>query len=209
MVKRDGKKGNKSLTRGHLSTAGVLCLQRRKALLPLCGKLLPRSVAYLANIGKPVTPFIWSSCLDDHSRVMAVLAGRNNGIEGPAPGTAQNINRNCWIKASSYGPEHIIQIPDMDVVVDHHNVTTQIGAGMALASDESSLFRVAWVALFDCDHNHESLGWRRQINSTNVRNAGLLHSVPYCGCPQTGSIHAMNGWLERRSATNNRIVAMV
>src|SRR5262245_3560930 len=140
---------------------------------------------------------------------MAFLARRNNGVEGPAPGTAQNINRGCRIRASGYGPHDFIQIRDVDVLVYHHNVTTQIGTGMALASNKSSLFRVARVALFDRDDNHESLRWRRQINTTNVGNASLLHSVPYCGCPQTRPIHTVNGWLERRSATNNRIVAIV
>src|SRR5215472_18465308 len=140
---------------------------------------------------------------------MALLTGRNNGVQGPAPGAAQNINRGGRIRASRDGPDHFIQIRDVDVLVNHHNVTTQIGAGMALASNESSLFRVARVALFDRDDNHESLRWRRQINTTNVGNASLLHSVPYRGCPQAGPIHTVNGWLKRCSATNNRLVAIV
>src|SRR5262245_6345011 len=113
---------------------------------------------------------------------MALLAGRNNGVEGPAPGAAQNINRGGRIRASGYRPDYFIQIRDVDVLVHHHNVTAQIGAGMALASDKSSLLRVARVALFDRNYNHESLRWRREIDSTNVRNTGLLHSVPYRGC---------------------------
>src|SRR5262245_10223683 len=140
---------------------------------------------------------------------MALLAGRNNGVEGAAPGAAQNINRGGRIRASRDGPDHFIQIRDVDVLVNHHNVTTQIGAGMALASNQSSLFRVARVALSDRNNNDESLRWRGQINTTNVRNASLLHSVPYRGCPQARPIHTVNGWLERRSATNNQIVAIV
>src|SRR5262245_28871608 len=136
---------------------------------------------------------------------MALLAWRNNGVERPAPSAAQNINRGGGIRASGYRPDHFIQIRDVDVVVYHHNVTAQIGAGMALASDKSSLLRVARVALLDRNDNHESLRRRRQINSTNVRNAGLLHSVPHCGCAQTGSIHTVNSRLEGRGATNNRI----
>src|SRR4029453_5607182 len=99
---------------------------------------------------------------------MALVAGRNNGIEGPAPGAAENINRGGRIRASSYGPDHFIQIRNVDVLVHHHNKTTQIAAGMGLACDQSSLFRVAWIALFDRNDNHESLRRRREINSANV-----------------------------------------
>src|SRR4029450_2238634 len=140
---------------------------------------------------------------------MALLAGRNNGVEGPAPGAVENIDRGARTRASRYGPDNFIQIRNVDVLIHHHNITTQIGAGMALASDYSSLFRVTWIALFDRNDNHESSRRRREITSANVRNPSLLHSVPHCGCAQAGPIHTVNSRLEGRSATNNRIVAIV
>ena len=43
------------------------CLRSGKLFLPLRGKLFSRVVAYLANLGKPIAPFIGTSGLDDHS----------------------------------------------------------------------------------------------------------------------------------------------
>ena len=42
-------------------------LAQRQVVSPLRGKLFSRVVAYLANLGKPIAPFIGTSGLDDHS----------------------------------------------------------------------------------------------------------------------------------------------
>src|SRR6266850_2237269 len=89
--------------------SGMPCLHSGKLFLPLSGKQLSRIAADLTDIGESITPFIGTSCLDDHSRVMALLAGRNYGIEGTAPGTAQNINRGGRIRARGYRPDDFVQ----------------------------------------------------------------------------------------------------
>lgn len=115
--------------------SGMPCLHGGKLFLPLSGKLLSRIAADLTDIGEAITPFVGPGCLNDHSRVMALLAGRNYGIEGTAPGTAQNINRGGRIRSSGYRPDDFVQIRDVDVLVDNHHIPAQIGTGMALASD--------------------------------------------------------------------------
>ena len=66
---------------------------------------------------------------------MALLAGRNNGVKGPAPGAAKNINRSGRIRASGYGPDNFVQICDVYVFVYDYHVPTQVSPGMTLAGD--------------------------------------------------------------------------
>jgi len=47
--------------------SGMPCLHGGKLFLPLSGKLLSRITADLTDIGESITPFIGTSCLDDHS----------------------------------------------------------------------------------------------------------------------------------------------
>ena len=47
--------------------SGMPCLHGGKLFLPLRRKSLSRIAADLADIGESITPFIGTSCLDDHS----------------------------------------------------------------------------------------------------------------------------------------------
>ena len=70
------------------------------------------------------------------------------------------------------------------LVINDDDVAPEIGTRMALASNQRRLFRVAGITLLDRHGNHEALRRGREINSFDVRHAGLLHSIPHGGRAQ-------------------------
>src|SRR3990172_830425 len=160
-------------------------LDAGQLFLPFFGEFPARLITDCTYGWKPIAPLVRPHGFDDHARVVAFLARWNDRIEWPAPGAAQDIHRSRRIGARGHGPNDFVQIGDVDVFIDNDHVSPQVGAGVALASDQRGLFRVAGVSLFDRYDDHEALRRRRQVHSTNIRHASLLHAVPYHGGAQT------------------------
>ena len=77
--------------------------------------------------------------LDDHTRVETLLPGLNDRVERTTPAAPQEIHRRRRIGTSADRPQDFIGIGDIDIVVNHHDVTPQISTGVALARDQRGL----------------------------------------------------------------------
>src|SRR5918999_436090 len=140
---------------------------------------------------------------------MSLLAWLNDRIKRATPCAAENVDRGCWIRASSYCPDNFIDIGDIDIFIDNNHVPSQIGTGMTLRSHQGSLLCVAGITLLDSYNNHEPLRRGRQIDTANVRHPGLFHAVPHGSGAQAGTIHTVNRRLERSRTANNWIISIV
>src|SRR3990172_2915473 len=136
-------------------------LDAGQLFLPLFGEFPARLIADRTYGWKSITPLVRPHGFDDHARVVAFLARLNDRIEWTAPGAAQDIHRSRRIGASGHGPNYFVQIGDVDVLVHNDHVSPQVGAGLALASDQRGLFHITKISLFDRHDDHEALRRRR------------------------------------------------
>src|SRR5712692_312369 len=156
----------------------VTSLYGSQLLIPLCGEFFARLIGDLADIGKLIAPFIGAYSLNDHAGVMPFLTWRNNRIERPAPGSAQNVHMCRRVSSSAHRPHDFVQIGDVDVFINNHNIPAQISASVALAGDQSGLLGMAGITLLNRYDDHEPLGRRWKVDTLNIRHTGLLHSIP-------------------------------
>ena len=80
----------------------------------------------------------------------------------------------CGIDPGAHGPEDVVHIVDVDIVVDHHDVAAEIGAGLALRGDHRGLLGVAGIALLDRDRGEES-----SLGSSRRRARRARRLCPY------------------------------
>src|SRR5574342_373129 len=76
----------------------------------------------------------------------------NCRIGRTAPTAPDDLDRSLGVGPGGNGPNHIAQIGDIDVVIDHNRVSADVNARGALRSEHPSLAGMAWVALLDGDH---------------------------------------------------------
>src|SRR6266403_6170882 len=77
-------------------------------LLPFFSILIARVGADRARGGKLVAPFPRAHGFNDHARVMALLPGWNDRIEGTAPCAPQYVDRSRGIRARRHRPNPFI-----------------------------------------------------------------------------------------------------
>ncbi len=75
--------------------------------------------------------------------------GGQRGIGARVPRARDELDRFLGIGAREHRPKQVIEIGDVDIVVDHHDVFRGIGGGAALRCDVRGLHRVARIALRD------------------------------------------------------------
>src|SRR5258706_5317981 len=82
---------------------------------------------------------------------------------------------------------------------------------MTLRCDNSSLFGVPWIALFDRDDHHQpAAAGNREPYTFDVRHSGLFHFVPNQCRSEIRTIPAkFCRRTARRRTENNRIVAVI
>src|SRR6185295_7331605 len=105
---------------------------------------------------KLIAPFVRARRVNDGSRVKALALGRNGRIQWTAPAASQDIDI-LRLGAGRDRPNYIVRVIDIDIVVDDHDIATEIGTGAALTCDERRLLRMAGVALFNLDDGKEAI----------------------------------------------------
>src|SRR4030095_8010406 len=138
-------------------------LNLSQLLLPFLRIFIARVRADRARRGEFIAPVPRPHSFDNHPRIMALLSGRYDRIEWYTPSAPQNIDQRRGVGTRRHRPQRFIDMGDIDVLVNDDNVASQIGAGVALAGDESGLLRMARISLFDRDDNHKSLRRRRPV----------------------------------------------
>src|SRR5262249_52029933 len=116
---------------------------------PLFRYLLFQFAAGPADFGKFLLPFVGPRRIDNRPGAMTDLIAGNARIERTAPGAAQDINRLSWIRTAAESPQHLFGIADIHIIVHHNHVAAEVGAGAALARNQSSLPCMTWIALLD------------------------------------------------------------
>ena len=77
-------------------------------------------------------------------------------IERPTPRPRNDVDRLSRLAAGAHGPEHLLEIHHVDIVVDHDGVAPEIGAGVNARGRVPDLARMARVALLDRDRVEET-----------------------------------------------------
>ncbi len=67
----------------------------------------------------------------------------NDGIERPAPAAAEDVDVLLRFAAGRHGPDHVVGVRRIDIIVDDHHETAEIGAGVALRCDHRGLLGMA------------------------------------------------------------------
>ncbi len=78
------------------------------------------------------------------------------GSRGPLQARRIKSVSFAGIRPRAHGPEHVVHVVGVDVVIDDDDVAAQIGAGAALGGDHAGLFGVSGVALLDRHRREES-----------------------------------------------------
>ncbi len=76
---------------------------------------------------------------------------RNDGVQRAAPAPADDFRRIDRVRTAAHGPENIVDIIDIDIVVRDDDVAAEMGGALALTGDKCSLARMTGVALLDRD----------------------------------------------------------
>src|SRR5207249_4506492 len=165
----------------------------------------------LRNRRKLIFPFVWSAGVDDSAGVMSFSFPRNDGIQWTAPTAPYDFDVRFGIRSRRHGPQNVIGIGHIDVVINNDNIAAEIRACMAIAGDHSRLARVSWISLLDRDENIEPRGTRLVTPHTgHIRNTRGFQLFPdKCRSQKTSHIHELTwrpGW---RGTKDDGIVAMI
>src|SRR6202030_1620395 len=117
--------------------------------------------------------------VNDGARTEPTLGHGNNGIECAAPTAANNFDIDFGIRTSADGPQHVVSVGDVDVIVDHDGVAPEICACMAIGGDHASLARMTGIALFDGDDVQQSASTRFVApHTSDIGYASFLEFLP-------------------------------
>ncbi len=146
---------------------------------------------------------------------MSPALRRSGGIAGSALESHDPLMN--WIEldrigARDHGPEHVIEIGHIDVVVAYHDILRRIGRAAALRGNVGGLHRVARIAL--CDrHGMQHAGAADFVTPhlIDARHAGVDHVLLDDGRAHHGAVarHLVRSRAHRRHAQQDRIVAMI
>src|SRR3990167_5668681 len=84
---------------------------------------------------KLLKPFKGPAGVDNHARAKAFFILRNGRVQRSTPGAADNLHRLRRVDPRTHSPEDIVDIRDVDVIINHQYISSQVGHGMTLASD--------------------------------------------------------------------------
>src|SRR5919201_3286199 len=101
--------------------------------------------------GEPVTPLPGPRRVDDRARAEALLVRMHARIEGTAPRARDDVDRLGRFAPRADGPEHLLEVHDVDVVVYDDRVAPEVRAGVHARRGVSDLPRVSGVPLADRD----------------------------------------------------------
>ena len=106
-----------------------------------------------------------------------VEAGANHRVEDIHMNVVDNRDRSARVRPGAYPPDHIFQVRDIDIVVDHDQVTRRMGE--ELRCDDPDLACVAVKHLLDSDDGQEVGRTRlRPIDASNSSDSGTLQQLP-------------------------------
>ena len=111
------------------------------------------------------------------ARVLKPLRSRGiTGSSGPLQARRMKSMSAWRIGARAHGPDHVVEIVGIDIVIDDDDVAAEIGAGAALGGDEAGLLGVAGIALLDRYGGEKSA--LKAGDAADIRHAGLFHVIP-------------------------------
>ena len=99
---------------------------------------------------------------------------RNNGIQRTAPAASDDFDGIDGIRPAAHCPRNITDIVDVDVLIHHNDITTEISAALALARNPRCLARVPGIALLDRDNRQEATEVTRNTPSRPAPRLFLL-----------------------------------
>jgi len=101
-------------------------------------ELILEFVAHCVDRRELVAPLVGPGGVDDRPRIETFAFLGNSRIEGSAPAAANDVDV-FRFRAGRDGPDDVIGIVDVDVIIYDDDVPAQVGAGAALACDERCL----------------------------------------------------------------------
>src|SRR5918996_2214817 len=166
-------------------------------------------IAYGVYRWELVAPFIGPGGVDDRARIEALSLSRNGWIKRPAPGPADDVDI-LRLGTGCHGPDRIIRVVDVNVIIHDDDITAEIGAGAALACDDGGLFGVARIGLLDLYNRKEAITCWMEPDTFDIGNAGVVQRVPYERRALDGTMKSLiGGRTKRRLAAENRMVSIV
>src|SRR5207247_6170525 len=93
--------------------------------------------------------------VDDRARAEALLVRMDARIERARPRARDDVDRFGRLAARAHGPEDLLEVHDVDIVVDDDRVAAEVRAGVHARGGVADLARVARVALLDRDRVEE------------------------------------------------------
>src|SRR5690349_9690694 len=153
--------------------------------------------------------------VDDGAAVPAaftlLFGGRDHWIQRVTPAMPQNIDVRRWIGARADGPDDILTIRRVDIIVDYDGIAVHQPARLALHRNSCRLCRVAGVLLLNARYHPHAAG-------TGLRDPHALHSwysgfaqrpFDYGGAEDTGEIGIIVQGPARGGAKYDGIIAVV
>src|SRR5579864_8089207 len=182
-------------------------------------ELLQRNAALVRrrgiDRGEFVAPVPRPAGVDDGAAIRVIahrLAFRLDArIQWRRPGIADDVDRGCRIGPRDQCPDHLLEIRDVDIVVDHDRVAAAIGSDVAHRGDMAGLPGVAGIALLDGNHEQEPRAANlMRPSGRDAGHTGLLDVFPQQCRTNDGAITA--DFVRRtlgRAPEQNRIVAVI
>ena len=109
-------------------------------------ELIFELIAHGVDGRKLIAPLVGPGSVDDRARIEAFSLFGNGRIERTAPTAANDIDV-FRLGARRQGPDDVVGVVDIDVVIDDDYISSQISSWAALACDQRRLFGVTGIAL--------------------------------------------------------------
>src|SRR5436305_5240024 len=136
-------------------------------------ELILEFVAHCVDRRELVAPLVGPGGVDDRSRIETFVFLGNSRIEGSAPAAANDVDV-FRFRAGGDGPDDVIGIVDVDVIIYDNDVSAQISTGPALACDEGCLLGVTGIALIDFDDGEKAIASREEPDTFEDGHPGVL-----------------------------------
>src|SRR5262249_6950004 len=117
--------------------------------------------------------------INDDTRIAPVGLGIvAHWIERRAPAAVDDVQLIARIATRAHGPDHIIEVGWIDVIVDDDGPAIVISPGVAMGGHHAGLLGMAPVQRLDRDHQHEpaaaGLMGPHPLDATNARRFELI-----------------------------------
>src|SRR3989338_810032 len=208
---------NSPSNRWSLATSGLL-LSKLSGLdgvlgedaAPLRLELGPELRAHVHHGGKFALqfPVVGNARVDENPIVE--IPRQVHRVPTRRPRLLDDVDVRHRIEAGGHGPEDLVDVRAVDVVVHHYGPLAVVGAGRAVCRDVENVARMAGITLANLDHCKAGGGASLVIPyAEDVREAAGLERLPDLGragdaLQQPGLVHR----LLLRRARKNRMVAV-